>query len=302
LDVFVSPSDPVKLSVLALTNSSSTIRRLSVFSHTDWLLGPPRMGHQRHVITSLDAETGAIFASNCFRDAVWRERIAFAYSSAPPRSFCGDRRDVLGRHGTIQRPRALSERTLSNRVGAGLDPCATFQVEVALRPGETREIVFLLGEGDSEDAVRTLIRQYGSPESASRTRAEVARAWDGLLDAIQVHTPDDSFDLVVNGWLQYQNVSARLWARTGFYQPGGAFGFRDQLQDVMALVYSQPEMCRRHLLNAASRQFVEGDVQHWWHTPLGQGVRSRCSDDLLCLPHVTVHYVLSTGDTGVFDE
>ena len=242
-------------------------------------------------MTSLDAETGAIFASNRFRDAAWSERLAFAWSSVPPRSFCGDRRDFLGRHGTIQRPRALSEPSLSNRVGAGLDPCATFHVEVVLRPGETRELVFLLGEARSEEEVRALIRQYGSPENASRTRTDVGSSWDGLLDAIQVHTPDDSFDLIVNGWLQYQNVSARLWARTGFYQPGGAFGFRDQLQDVMALVYSRPDMCRSHLLNAASRQFIEGDVQHWWHTPGGQGVRSRCSDDLLWLPHVAVHYV-----------
>jgi cyclic beta-1,2-glucan synthetase len=302
LEVYVSPSDPVKLSVLTLTNDSSSVRRISVFSYTEWLLGPPRTGHQRHVVTSLDAETGAILASNRFRDGAWSERLAFAWSSVPPLSFCGDRRDFLGRHGTLQRPRALSEPSLSNRVGAGLDPCAAFQVEIVIPPGQTTEVVFLLGEGRSEDEVRTLIRRCGSSEGASRTRTAGSAVWDGILDAIQIRTPDDSFDLIINGWLQYQNVSARLWARAGFFQPGGAFGFRDQLQDVMALVYSRPDLYRRHVLHAASRQFVEGDVQHWWHTPVGQGVRSRCSDDLLWLPYVAVHYITSTGDTNVLDE
>jgi cellobiose phosphorylase len=302
LEIFVSPTDPVKLSVLTLTNDSSRVRRVSVFNYVEWLLGPPKSGHQRHVVTSLDAETGAILASNRFRDAAWNERLAFAWSSTPPLSFCADRRDFLGRHGTTQHPRALLEPSLSNRVGAGLDPCAAFHIEMVLRPGQTIETVFLLGEGGSEQEVRALIRRHGSVESASHTRNEVTALWESVLDAVRVQTPDDSFDLIINGWLQYQNVSARIWARTGFYQPGGAFGFRDQLQDVMALVYSRPDLYRQHLLLAASRQFVEGDVQHWWHTPLGQGVRSRCSDDLLWLPHVTAHYVAATGDRAVLDE
>ncbi len=186
LEVFVSPTDPVKASVLTLTNDSLRVRHVSVFSYTEWLLGPPRTGHQRHVVTSLDDETGAILAGNRFRDAAWSERLAFAWSSTPPRSFCGDRRDFLGRHGTLQRPRALSEPRLSNQVGAGLDPCAALHVEVVLQPGETREVVFLLGEGTSVDDVRTLIDRHGSPEHSRRTRVAVSDSWDHIVNAVQV--------------------------------------------------------------------------------------------------------------------
>jgi cyclic beta-1,2-glucan synthetase len=301
LDVFAAPADPVKLSILSLTNEKSSPRRLSVFGYVEWLLGAPRVGPPRHVVTSLDPETSALLAVNRFRDT-WNDRIAFLWSGVPPRSFCGDRRDFIGRNGALDRARALVDNELSNRVGAGLDPCAALQVTLTLEPGETREIVFILGEGRSTAHVRDLIRRHGSSVLARRALAETRALWDGIIGAVQVRTPDDSFDLMVNGWLQYQNISARLWARTGFYQPGGAFGFRDQLQDVMALAYTRPDLYRRQILLAAEHQFIEGDVQHWWHPPLGQGTRTRCSDDLLWLPYAAAHYIAATGDRAVLDE
>ena len=194
------------------------------------------MGHQRHVVTSRDAPTGALIAHNPYNTG-FADRVAFSWASEPVRSMTGDRTEFIGRNRTLTRPAALTSRVLSNRLGAGLDPCGALQVNVTLEPGETREFVFLLGEGSSIDEVRALIGRCGELSSVEAARRDVDALWQRTLGAIQVQTPDDSFDLLMNGWLLHQTLSSRVWARTGFYQPGGAFGFRDQLQDVMALVF-----------------------------------------------------------------
>ncbi|MCX6545835.1 MAG: cyclic beta 1-2 glucan synthetase [Acidobacteria bacterium] len=299
--VYVDLVAPVKWSVLKLRNGSGRARRLSATGYVEWVLGDLRGKSAQHVVTTIDSETGAIFAENTY-NAEFAGRTAFFDAADASSGVCGDRTEFIGRNGTLRQPAAMLRSTLSGRVGGALDPCAAIQVVFALDAGEEREIVFRLGAGRGQEDAAGLVRRARGSAAARRALEEVWEYWNHTLGVINVDTPDAALNTLANGWLLYQTVACRLWGRSGLYQSGGAFGFRDQLQDVMALVHAEPPLVRQHLLLCASRQFPEGDVQHWWHPPGGRGVRTHCSDDYLWLPMAACRYVAATGDAGVLDE
>jgi len=296
----VDQSDPVKISVLTLRNDGSTRKKLTLTWYVEWVLGVNRELTQYQIRTTFDEATQSMFARNYF-DAQFAETVAFASISERVAYYTADRREFLGRNGTISSPAALERAGLSGAIGATIDPCCALQVSVTIEPGETREIVMLLGAAEGEDAVREIIARNRTAADAKRAVDSNIRDWDERLGAIKVKTPEPTFDLMVNRWSLYQALSCRMWARTALYQSSGAFGFRDQLQDVMAFVYADAAVAREHIIRAASRQFVEGDVQHWWHPQTGRGVRTRFSDDLIWLPYVIDHYVNVSCDRGIFD-
>ncbi len=301
LRVYVAIDAPVKFWLLKLRNASGRVRRLSATGYVEWVLGDLRAKTSDHVITDVDAATGALMARNAF-NTEFPNRVAFFDVDDPNHGVSGDRAEFLGRNGSLKSPAAMSKARLSGRVGAALDPCGALQLAIELADGQEKEVVFRLGVGRDNDAAGSLIHRFRGVAAAHRALAAVRAHWRHTLGAVQVATPDVALNVMANGWLLYQTIACRIWARSGFYQSGGAFGFRDQLQDAMALVHAEPALLREQLLRCAGQQFTEGDVQHWWHPPSGRGVRTRCSDDFLWLPLATARYLRATGDTTALDE
>lgn len=299
---YVPRHDSIKISRLKINNTSARTRHLSVAAYVEWVLGPSRAVAAPFIATDIDPPTGALFARNPWSTA-FGARVAFMDLAGRQKNWTGDRREFLGRNGSLDNPAALATQApaLSGRVGPGLDPCGVLQTPVTLAPGESTEIVFFLGEAASAADAQFLLAYYRDVDLDVVFR-DVLRHWDDVLGTVQVKTPDRAMDIMLNRWLLYQTLVCRLWARSAFYQASGAYGFRDQLQDGMALALARPAITREHLLRAAGRQFVEGDVQHWWLPPFGQGVRTRISDDRIWLAYAVAHYIEVTGDAAVLDE
>ena len=299
LTVGLAEGSATRISRLRLTNHGRRARRIGVTAYVEWTLGSQREHTQHQIRTEFDAARGAIFARNTF-DPQFAGWVAFCALGPEVQGHTADRREFLGRHGSVSAPAGIGH--LSGRTGAALDPCAALQCTVSLGPGESREVVVLLGAAPSADLARELVDGLRGPARAAAAIDRTVDGWEQRLSAVQVHTPEPAFDALLNRWLLYQALSCRMWGRSGLYQSSGAYGFRDQLQDSMAFLHATPDIARAHLLRAAGRQFVEGDVQHWWHPESGRGVRTRFSDDLAWLPFAVDHYVTVTGDRAVLDE
>ena len=301
LFTYVAMDAPVKFVVVRLRNHSRRTRRLSLTGYWELVLGEWRHANLMHIVTETDPHSGALLARNAYgRECA--NRVVFAQVSEPDRTVTGNRTEFLGRNGSLASPAAMRRERLSGRAGAGLDPCAAVQTRIELADGQEREIVFVFGAARNSDEAQQLIQRFGRPAGARQALETVWEHWNRTLGAVQVETPDPALDVLANGWLVYQTLSCRLWGRSGYYQSGGAYGFRDQLQDTMALIHATPWLAREQLIRCAGHQFLQGDVQHWWHPPNGQGVRTHFSDDYLWLPYASCRYVLATGDTGVLDE
>jgi cyclic beta-1,2-glucan synthetase len=301
LAAFVATDAPVKFMLLKIRNSSGRRRSISVTGYVEWVLGEQRARTAPQLVTEIEPQTGAILARNYF-SIDFNGCVGFFQCGEVNRSVSCDRTEFLGRNGTLADPAAMRNARLSGKTGAGLDPCCAIQTNIELADGEEREVMFLLGASDDAPAAVKLLQRFKRVGDARRMLEAVWNFWSHILGSVYVETPDQRLNILANGWLAYQTLSCRFWGRSGYYQSGGAYGFRDQLQDSLALLHSAGYLTRAHLLRCAARQFREGDVQHWWHPPTGRGVRTHISDDYLWLPYAAAHYVSVSGDTGVLDE
>jgi cyclic beta-1,2-glucan synthetase len=301
LTLFASPEDPVKIIHLKVENTLDHTRRITATQYVEWVLGTTHAASMAYIVPEYDSTEECLLAANPY-SAEFGARVAFLIGSKTIHGLTADRTEFLGRGGTPTFPAALRRLGLETRITPGEDPCAVLQLHLDLLPGATEEIYFVLGQGNDKEHALALARKYHNPAFVGAAYERTHVFWDHLLETIQVHTPQPAADLILNRWMLYQALSGRVWGRTGFYQSSGAFGFRDQLQDVLAVLPIDPAITRSQIINAAQRQFEEGDVMHWWHPPSGRGVRTRISDDLLWLPYVTALYVEATGDMGLLDE
>jgi len=298
---YVAMDAPVKFVLIKLHNHSGSTRQLSLTGYWELVLGEWRHTNLMHIITEKDPLSGALFARNAY-GVECANRVLFLQTGELERTVSGSRNEFIGRNGSLTNPAAMRRKNLSGKIGACLDPCVAMQTQIELADGQEHEIVFVFGAADTANEAQDLIQRFAGRGGARQALETVWEHWNRTLGMVQVETPDRALDVLSNGWLVYQTLSSRFWGRSGYYQSGGAYGFRDQLQDSMALIHTTPWLAREQLLRCAERQFIQGDVQHWWHPPGGQGVRTHFSDDYLWLAYATCRYVQTTGDTGVLDE
>ncbi len=301
LTVFVPPHASLKVLRLRVKNTLARHRRLTATYYAEWVLGSRQEPQRPYVVSEFEPETACLLASSSW-NSEFGERVAFLAAGNRVHGFTTDRTEFLGRHGNYARPAALGRWGLSGCLDPGVDPCAVLQVHLELAPGQELETHFVLGQAASRAEALKLVTRFRDHDAIAAAWDELRVFWDELLGSVRVKTPEPAMDLLLNRFLLYQTLSSRVFGRTGFYQSSGAFGYRDQLQDVMALLHGAPALARAHILEAAAHQFEEGDVLHWWHPPSGRGVRTRCSDDLAWLPFVTAQYVEATGDTAILAE
>jgi len=312
--MYVPKSDSVKIIELKLDNTSDQTKELSVFYVCDWVLGVKRQMTASHIVSEWDDEAGVMLTRNGYQETFRDDRAfltihdadgAAGASDAPLRqrvAYTADRLEWLGRSGTTESPEAMNAEWLSNTSGPQHDACGAVQLKLTVEPGASRTVYVLLGAEYSKEAALALARKYSNGQACSAALEEAVKFWEDMTMQTTIQTPNREMDYLINGWLLYQALACRMWARTAFYQAGGAFGYRDQLQDSLAMLHAKPDMTRSQIVLHAAHQYEEGDVQHWWHEETHRGIRTKYSDDLLWLPYATTRYIVQTGDATVLDE
>jgi cyclic beta-1,2-glucan synthetase len=302
MKVFVDREASIKFVTLRIKNKTDRLRKISATGYMEIVLGDVRSKTNMHILSEHDGKSEALLFRNRYNDAFANRVAFFKIIGAGKYSYTADRSKFIGRNRNLSNPQALFRQDLKGKIGAGHDTCAGLQGKFDLLAGEERELAFLIGSGEDTASAVKLIETFSDLAVINRSYDQIKEYWNEIVSAVQVQTPDEALNLLANGWLTYQTIASRLFARSGFYQSGGAFGFRDQIQDVLSLLHNKPELARKQILLNSSRQFKEGDVQHWWHPPEGRGVRTKCSDDLLWLPFVVYRYLNATGDIDILKE
>lgn len=302
LTVFVAVDSPVKILKLEISNDQSTNVDLEISYFVDWVLGENKQKTGADLDVSFNAKNSCIYAINPYQTSV-KPGVAFMAVNQDVLAAAGDKRTFFGRNRQKSNPIWVTQRNHKTRgFNMGTDPCGVLTSSITVPPNSKVSMVYILGEGANKDYADELINKFSDLTTVNKELKKVIELWEQKLSTIKVETPDTKFNYLFNNWLLYQVISCRLWGRTAFYQAGGAFGFRDQLQDVMSLIYADPKVVKDQLILACKHQFEEGDVQHWWHAYTGAGVRTKISDDLLWLPYVTNYYIERTGDMSILNE
>ena len=299
LEVFAPKNEKVKIQRVTLENLSNEDRDISLFYYAKLVLGVYEYDSSRYISTYIS--NGFIGGSNPYSEYFGKLNAYLTILGGEQLSFTGDNKEFIGIGGEVSKPEGLKHNSLSNRCGGIYDPCLAAQTNIKLKKGEKKELMILFGQEEREN-IKKVIDKYKKYKNVEAELDKVKQYWGHFLGNIQVKTPDKSLDYLLNGWLLYQTLSCRYLSRSAFYQSGGAYGFRDQLQDSMSLGVAEPEIPKSQILRSASRQYIEGDVQHWWHPVVNSGIRTRFSDDLLWLPYVTVEYINSTGDYEILNQ
>ncbi len=316
MTVFVPLEDPVKIIKIKLHNNTPEQRNISLTYYAEWVLGVQRQSNAPYIVTEWIDTDQVMTAQNMYQET-FRDAKAFLgiyhqqdvgvtangeSNQVPGLSWTADREEFLGRNGSLEHPASLERVRLSNRTGTYHETCGAVQSKLTLAPNSEQTVYILLGCEDSNEAVLNLVRKYRVASACEQAMVEVSDFWQHHLDQITVATPSQETNILLNGWLLYQSLACRMWARSAFFQAGGAFGFRDQLQDSLALLHTMPEKTRAQIILNASHQYLEGDVQHWWHEETGRGIRTLFSDDLLWMPYAVSRYIEHTGDRSILDE
>lgn len=300
--MFTPINESCKVCVVTLKNNTDRRRRLSAYYYAQLVLGVVPQQNAQYISTYIDRDSKFIYGQNPYSEHFGNLKAYLCVIGGKDESFTGNRKEFLGRGESINYPQALKNERLTNTSGAGFDPCLAENIKIDIEPHSEITFVILLGQHESLQHIKEVVKEFGSLSRVNKSLEEVKSYWNNILGRIQVRTPDKSMDLMLNGWLMYQTISCRYWARTAFYQSGGAYGYRDQLQDSMAIGFLEPLFTKAQIIRSAERQFIEGDVQHWWHPVVDSGIRTRFSDDLLWLPFVTIDYIKNTGDYSILRE